>query len=109
MCSCEDAETCEAWYETWPVARKEHPCEECFDPIRKGEKHRRVTGIFEGMPFSSRTCMHCIQLSRAFTKAEGCHAPLGMLIESIRECGVEDRRFWSAFRAALKTVRREAA
>jgi hypothetical protein len=109
MCSCEDAEPCEAWSETWPVARKEHQCEECFKPILKGQKHRRVTGIFEGTPFSFRTCQRCLQLSKAFTKAEGCYAPTGMLHEVIRECGVEDRRFWSSFRAALREIRRAAA
>lgn len=106
MCSCEDAEPCEVWCETSPVARKQHRCHECRAPILKGEKHRRVTGIFDGEPFSYRQCLKCVQRLRAFAVAEECHPGIGSLLESILECGREDRRFWPGFRVALKKERR---
>lgn len=109
MCSCDDAESLRASAVTWPVARKSHLCEECGRVIARGTKHRRVTGIDPyGVPFSSRACPTCLLRGKAFADAEGCHAPLGVLLETIRECGAEDPDFWPAYRKALKEERAAA-
>jgi len=33
---------------TYPIARKEHRCEWCGEPIPKGEKHIHGSGVWEG-------------------------------------------------------------
>lgn len=44
---------------TSPIARKEHKCEWCGEPILKGEKHHRETGKFDGNFTSYRMHLEC--------------------------------------------------
>lgn len=58
------------------VARKEHKCGDCGGVIRRGEKYRHTTFLFEGEWSTSKECRRC-----AFDRlriiqhelAEGCH------------------------------------
>ena len=40
-------------------ARKEHRCCECGNPIRKGCRYERVSGIWDGRPARFKTCLIC--------------------------------------------------
>lgn len=58
MCSC-DLDGPEIFWESWPVARKSHVCCECGSPIDIGEKHLRVSGVWEGQFETFRMCKPC--------------------------------------------------
>lgn len=46
------------WFDSWPVARKEHVCLLCRRVIRPGEKYRRGVGL-DGTAFTFKECLHC--------------------------------------------------
>ncbi len=56
---CGDAEACTLWFETHPVAAKEHRCAECRQVIPKGTKHVRFKSLFEGSWDDQRICEPC--------------------------------------------------
>jgi hypothetical protein len=43
----------------WPVARKEHQCIWCGEPIVIGEKYRRCRLIWEGDPITNKWHKEC--------------------------------------------------
>lgn len=59
-----DEATC--FSEAFVTARKEHTCFECLDPIRRGQRHERVSGIWEGEWHTYRFCEPCSESSREF-------------------------------------------
>lgn len=44
------------------VARKQHECCECEEPIVVGEKHQTCSGLWDGGFRTYRTCLHCAAL-----------------------------------------------
>ena len=77
MCSC-DVDTGSAddfWSETWPKARKPHPCSECDGGIARGERYQRVSGKWDGRMYSYATCALCHAYSDALRQAEQAADP----------------------------------
>lgn len=52
-----------------PVARKEHRCEWCTEPIIVGEKHEHYTGVYDGDFQSTRMHFECLEASQRETAA----------------------------------------
>lgn len=50
--------------ETKPTARKPHICCECFITINAGEKYQYCTGVFEGDPYTVKTCLECAEIRK---------------------------------------------
>jgi hypothetical protein len=92
-----DTEPCEVYNQTRRKARKEHVCDECRDPIRRGNHYDEITGIFDGSPFRYRICLVCrLDHSRVIDheRAEGCDGieadpGLGRLWEGMWSIGLE--------------------
>jgi ssDNA-binding Zn-finger/Zn-ribbon topoisomerase 1 len=80
---------------TTPKARKPHRCEECGRTIQRGEQYHRASGKFDGVFYSTATCLECEATRKIIHEAEiaeGCHwsdswCPVGELREAIRERG----------------------
>lgn len=50
----------ELYSESFPVARKEHRCDDCFTTIRPGERYFTFSGKWDGGDFETyRHCMPC--------------------------------------------------
>jgi len=49
----------EFYNETYPVARKEHICEHCYEPIVVGEKHFHYWGKCNGQMQTTRLHLEC--------------------------------------------------
>lgn len=85
MCDCELPS---AFYETWRMARREHVCCECQLPIDIGSRYQYVSGIWDHMPSSYKTCARCVEardwLSGRLTSGDNCVA-FGRLVESLVE------------------------
>lgn len=45
--------------DSYPVARKDYQCVWCPEPIRKGEKHYRYVGTYDGDFQSNRAHLEC--------------------------------------------------
>ena len=43
-------------------AAKEHKCCECGGKIQKGERHEVNSGVWDGVPYRTRTCPDCAAL-----------------------------------------------
>lgn len=56
------------------TARSEKPCVECLEPIRKGERVRTLTAVFDGDLCSYRWCSACCAAFVAFS--HGDYAPM---------------------------------
>lgn len=55
----------------WPVARKEHRCIWCGEPIVIGEKYRRTRLIWEGDPITNKWHKECDDAADAVDLEEG--------------------------------------
>jgi len=75
---------------SFPRTRR-HRCEECGCDIKRGERHARVSGKYEGDLFTYRLCLDCDSWSDAFLRehfkaaGESCHPEIGTLWQSIAE------------------------
>ena len=47
---------------TTPTAQKDHVCVECSGRISKGEVYQRVSGIWDGVGATYKTCAECSAL-----------------------------------------------
>lgn len=75
-----------------PIARKEHKCCECSSPIRKGEKHFRCFGKWEGEQSTHRqhlACMEACMLIRDKFNAGDCFG-FGCLMEEFSQLKFEN-------------------
>jgi hypothetical protein len=64
-----DTEMAVAYTCSTPVARKEHTCCECRQPIQKGEKYHRFSGIWDGIGCATyKTCLRCQRLAAWYVK-----------------------------------------
>lgn len=90
---CTDPDSCDQpkfASHTQPVARKQHVCIECKAHIPKGEKHHRVSGMWEDGLESFRWHQACEDL-RDFVEDVVCGGegivPFGCLYEEVMEAG----------------------
>ena len=70
-----DVEKCEVCCPKDVTSRKTHKCSECGRDISKGETYLKVTGIFDGGPFTHKECWRCQVLRDriiAMELAAGC-------------------------------------
>lgn len=61
-----DCEPVEFHNTTTPVARKEHVCDECSEPIHKGDKYQKTAYKFEGRLGVDRLCGSCAESKAEF-------------------------------------------
>lgn len=54
----------ECFDECFRVARKEHKCFECREPIKPKERYHYCSGVWAGEPNSYKTCMTCADLRK---------------------------------------------
>ena len=60
ICAHDGGEDYAAIYkETFPAAKKTYKCCECGGEIKAGEKYHCVTGLWDGVWATYRTCMPC--------------------------------------------------
>lgn len=52
---------------TTPVAAKDHPCCECDDGIKKGERYERTSGAWGGQMSTYKTCLSCVEIRVHFS------------------------------------------
>jgi len=55
----------DAYWERYPVAKKEHRCCECDKTIRAGNKYRNVSGIWEEEFTTYKQCLRCASVMKA--------------------------------------------
>ena len=80
MCNIDDAERCSVWDEADHRASKEWVCTECRRSIARGERYRRVAGLYEGAWTIMRICAHCVVGANWLTAECG-----GYLLDGVRE------------------------
>ena len=64
-------------------ARKEHKCEECGEPIAKGQRYEYSSTLFDAMWSHQKTCLPCVGIRRDFFS---CGFYYGRLREDFIEC-----------------------
>lgn len=64
-------------------ARKEYACTECDEPIRPGDKHERIKGLWDGEWSTYRTCLSCVEIRNHFACGSGWL--FGCLWDDLRE------------------------
>jgi hypothetical protein len=82
-CSVTDYDGPEVFREEWRRAAKQHKCCECGDAIEIGEEHEYVTGLWDGVWDTHRTCQGCINMRRRFCPDGWLYGGLG---EAVYEC-----------------------
>jgi len=87
-CCCADVELCAVWEETTPRARKAYTCCECGGPIRVGERHHKISSLFEGSWDTSRSHERCHAIS-SLLQADCDVYSVGMLRECLNAQSVE--------------------
>lgn len=58
---CYVDDPCDVWHERWLTARKEHRCDDCNEPITRGERHVRISALSDGSWDHYRLCEYCQQ------------------------------------------------
>lgn len=89
-CQC-DYEPSDVWCLTEPKARKEHKCCECGGTIRRGERHKRVSSLYDGRWSTFRRCADC-----AVTACD-----LKQLLEGYGSCLCD---FWGDMRGEMYNI-----
>ena len=92
MCRVDFGESPEFHDSTYRTARKEHQCEECYQPIRRGERYERHAGKYDGEMYSYALCIACDEWGAAYRQAQRQHCSgqtwtweLGRMWEDIAE------------------------
>lgn len=78
VCDVGDGEPIECWTGREIVARKEHQCDECSEPISKGETHFFGKGVCDGSWMCYRCCIPCRRIAESF-----CCTVLGSLRDDL--------------------------
>lgn len=87
----DDTGGCEAYSEKWRRARVTHECGECGGKIAIGETYRFISGVWEGVGDSFKTCAACVAIGKEFKRAhDGEGFYLGALDEALSECVEEE-------------------
>lgn len=68
MSYSDDFDPPEFYTETRPKAKKEHCCCECKKTINVGDEYVRITGKWDGVCRTYKTCSHCENLRRLMYK-----------------------------------------
>jgi len=63
-------------------ARKQHKCNECYQPILPGQKYEYVTGLWEQGFDRFRTCLACVEVRDKFF----CSYIYGQVWSDLSEC-----------------------
>jgi hypothetical protein len=90
MCDCEMPEFFDR---TYPIARREHRCCECFQPIRIGEKYCRNSGKWDGTMGCYKVHVECEELRAELQANSGdfCECiPFGGIAEEISNVGLPE-------------------
>lgn len=87
LTSCDDAPS--VYTHSYPVARKQHKCEECSDAIEPGSKYELYKSLFDGSWSTTRTCLSCSEIRDHFSCGGYC---IGMLWEELEENFFPDMR-----------------
>lgn len=87
---------CEYLYDNGPtiydsrlvVARRDHKCCECRQPIKKGEVYERVKGLWDGSWSNFKTCLSCYDVWQRIHHEEidTCDYGHGSLRQLIVDC-----------------------
>jgi hypothetical protein len=112
MCEVYNDSHCEAYRETERVARKQHRCDGCGAIIRPGRRYAYASGVFEGYPFSTHTCLPCERARKEFGKAHRVGVAPDALSEHLEECireGDGDTKRWRILYARLRSRSRRAS
>lgn len=67
----DEGESCELFNSRVIVARKDHLCCECKEPIRKGDSYHFERGKWEGEFSSFKTCRECAEIRTIFSCGGG--------------------------------------
>lgn len=95
-----DVEQVECFVKSRPTARKDHRCTECGETILAGTVYLKITGIFDGNPFTEKQCRRCCwdrKRIREHEEAEGCKGieaepGWGGLLDGLHECGIDQTK-----------------
>ena len=68
MSYSDDFDPPEFYTETRPKAKKEHCCCECKKTINVGDEYVRITGKWDGVCRTYKTCLHCENLRHLMYK-----------------------------------------
>lgn len=60
------------YYDTRPLARKEHKCTECRRVIKKGERYENVRGKWDDGVATIKTCVCCLAIRDLMEARLGC-------------------------------------
>lgn len=82
MCDCESPEI---YTEQWPKARKEHQCDECYKPIKKGSAYYKFSGKWDGEFSEYKRHERCHRICRALENKSDCCMAFGEMKEWLRE------------------------
>ncbi len=87
-----------------PKAKKPHKCIECRKVIAVGEKHSLFVGKYDGDFSSSRACLECAEIQRAYSCGE--LIIVGDLWSEMRDHGFPNMRMagecWDSLTAPAK-------
>jgi len=78
---CDIAEPATTFWETTPTARKTYACCECGSEILPGEKYHKLTGVWDGVFATYKTCAVCQRVREAVIGVHNC-VVLGQLWET---------------------------
>lgn len=82
-CSNNDGDYPEFSKETFPNARKQYICYECRERIKPGKKYHNVTGKWDGVMDTYRTCMACYYIRKHYCPSGYV---FGELRHNLNEC-----------------------
>jgi hypothetical protein len=85
-CDSEDLETCEVWRKKMTRARKEHGCDCCTDPIRRGDLYSYTFYILDGDASTMKRCLRCETLYQRLVKLHERHGT-GEAVDPELNCG----------------------
>ena len=82
-CSVDIDEAAKVYHIEKPIARKEHKCCECNEPIIKGQKYEKITALWDGHWETYKTCQPCLNMRDDYCPS-GWY--FGMLGEIMYDC-----------------------
>lgn len=91
MCYCEYPDY---YVSTKRKARKVHRCNECLQPIKKGEYYLCDRAVMDGDWYGSKYCLNCEELLLFLKERLDCFCPdMGGLMQEIRDSDLQDEDY----------------